>query len=469
MAKPLTMELLSSPLLSLDEIGSALTGLSVTVRISTSGVTHAPQCRQVGKRTPAEETMTARELRARGEVRPCRTCGGALVEELSRAQAEQFEKLVPILERRREQAREAELARREEERRTSRADAIDERASDIVNGWDRAIGKRRAFTGPAEPRVALVPCDDCDAEAAISFDPGSLEVSYACPSDPEHGFHALGDGLKPLALWPHSGANQWIALGLVAPVIAGDDDAWAATYGTRADDYRATLSAMEAFDRAHPPRLRLAPDVRCGDCGGPLVPSPERGMGRRRIEAHYTCDRRHEDGRFRHYEKRVVDGEIDWSLHRRLHEHPSWAAAAELEPDPEEVAAYTAELERKIALFDACAGAAKSVDNLVRMRARLVERFVFASKVRDEGALNAAGLTRYTPYAHRWAFSELARALLTSRVDVNAQFVTVATPFDEGTPLRRLLRTREIRGELADLRERQEELERELAHLEAES
>ncbi|TDD34701.1 hypothetical protein E1287_16070 [Actinomadura sp. KC06] len=298
MAKPLTMEVLLSTLLTLDEIGTALTQLIIRVRISRTGVTHAPQCRQVGKNTAPEEVTTVSELRSGGEFRPCRTCGGAVVEELSAVQAEQLAALSPVLERRLMQAGEQERVRLEEQERIRPADLIDERAGSIVNRWDWKIEEERRLAAryPAEHRTAVVACDDCDAEATVSFDPRSLEVSYVCPSDSEHGFARLGDGGRRLAAWVHCGANELVALGLVAPVLAGGDDAWATTYATRVEDYRTTVSAMEEFDRACPPRLRLAPDIRCGECGDPLSSWPGIPRSGARIEAHYSCDNRHEDG-----------------------------------------------------------------------------------------------------------------------------------------------------------------------------
>jgi hypothetical protein len=471
MAELLPMEVLCSTLVTLNELGAGLTGLTVTVRVSPTGVTHAPQCRQVGKNAAAEETMTIGELRAAGEFRPCRTCGGAVVEKLSGGPAEQLGALIPILKTRLEQIREAEREKRDERDRIRRADMIDERAGHIVHGWGWKIEveSRLADRYPADRRVAVIPCADCDAKATISFDPRSLEISYLCPSDSGHGFRRLDDDAEPLAVWRHDGENEFVALGLIAPVLAGEDDAWAMTYATRVDDYQATVSALVAFDRAHPPPLQLTPDIRCGDCGDPLSSWPGHSTGGQRIEARYSCDNRHEDGRYRRHEKSVVDEKIDWILHRRLRDHPSWATAAELEPDQEKVAAYADDLANKIAIFDARIGAAKSIDRLVKIRSRLVEGLDLVSRIREHGGLATADLTRYAAspvsYAPRWNFTNLARALLTKRIDVTRQAITVVTPFDDGTPLQRLLRSREIRAELAELRQRQSALERELADL----
>ena len=72
-----------------------------------------------------------------------------------------------------------------------------------------------------------------------------------------------------------------------------------------------------------------------------------------------------------------------------------------------------------------------------------------ANALREQGALAVAGLTSYRP--GRWfgatepAFTSLARALLTTRVGVREERITVFTPLDRGRPLHRALRAREIR------------------------
>ncbi|MFG1997601.1 hypothetical protein ACGFNU_00455 [Spirillospora sp. NPDC048911] len=468
MGKPLPMEILSSTLLTQDELGAALAGLNVTVRVGLTGVVHSPRCRQVGKKAEAEKNMTIGELRAIGDVRPCRTCGGAIVEKLSNDQTEQLEALVPILEARREQMREAEREKREEQDRIRRADMIDRRAHHIIHGWDWKIEEEKRTAGryPASRRIAVVPCTNCEAEAAISFDPRSLDVSYRCGADPEHGFVRLNE--DPLAVWRSNDENELVALGLVAPVLAGRDDAWTRTYATRVGDYKATVSALEAFDEEHPPPLRLAPDMRCGDCGGTLRLWPGITTNSQSIEAHYSCENRHADGKYRHHEQSSVDEWVDRILHRRLRDHPSWATAAELEPSREKIAAYLGDLTKRIEIFDAHIGAAKSVDQLVQIRSRLVEELELVREIHEQGGLAAAGLTTYAArasYVHVWTFTDFARAFLTKRIEVTDRSVNVVTPFEDGTPLQRLLRSREIRADLAELRQRQEELERELAAL----
>ncbi|GAA2607951.1 hypothetical protein SMC26_17620 [Actinomadura fulvescens] len=340
-----------------------------------------------------------------------------------------------------------------------------------MSGWDWKIEteKRLVDRYPAERRAASVTCADCGAEATISFDPQALDVSYGCPTDPEHGIRRLDGDEEPLEVWRHQAENELVALGLVAPVLAGQDDAWAMIYGTRAADYRSTVSALEAFDQTHPPRLRLTADIRCGDCGDSLRSRPEFITDGLRIEARYSCANRHGDGKYRRHEQRFVDEEIDWALHRKLREHPCWVTAAELGPDPGKVAAYVNDLSEKLAIFDAHIGAAKSVDPLVEIRSRLAAELDLVTRIRDHGASATADLTRYAAgaasYTSRWKFTDLARALLTERVDVANQTVKVVTPFDDGTELHRLMRSREIREELAELRRLQNALEQELAEL----
>lgn len=444
MAKPLPMEVCLSVLLTADELGPELAGVTVTVRTSTTGVTHAPQCRQVRKHAAAAETMTVGELRAAGDLRPCRTCGGAVLEELSVGQAEQLEALEPILAGRLERKREAELAERMERERIARADLIDERAGHIASGWKWKIEqeKRLAVRYPEEPRVATVACADCGADATITFDPRSLVVSYLCSSDPEHGFQRLDDDPEPLAVWLHQGENQWVALSLVAPVIAGEDNAWTTTYATRLNDYRSTQAALEEFNREHPLRLRLTPKFLCGDCGDSLRYWPGGTGYSPRIEAHYSCSNRHEDGKYRNHPKNVVDDKVDRILHHRLRDHPSWVVATELELDKVEVATYADDLVKKVEIIDTHAGAAKSIDSLVKTKAKLKEELDLVSKIRENGALATADLTRYASdyvsYMPSWTFTDLARALLTKRIEVTGRAITVVTHLDEDKQLRRL-------------------------------
>jgi hypothetical protein len=94
------------------------------------------------------------------------------------------------------------------------------------------------------------------------------------------------------------------------------------------------------------------------------------------------------------------------------------------------------------------------------------------SAIREQGALAVAGLTSYRPglwfSATESPFTTLARALLTTLVNVGENKITIFTPLDPGTPLYRTLRAREIRDELTELERRQRELAEELAELSAE-
>ena len=65
------------------------------------------------------------------------------------------------------------------------------------------------------------------------------------------------------------------------------------------------------------------------------------------------------------------------------------------------------------------------------------------------------------------AFTDLARALLTTRIQVTKATIAVSTPFDAGTLLYQTLRAGEIREERADLKRREQELTEELAQLSA--
>jgi hypothetical protein len=89
--------------------------------------------------------------------------------------------------------------------------------------------------------------------------------------------------------------------------------------------------------------------------------------------------------------------------------------------------------------------------------------------MREHGPFAVAALTRAHPaYWHipgEPDFTDLARALLTTRIEVGQETITVTTPFDAETPLYRTLRIREIRDELADIERRQHELADELARM----
>jgi hypothetical protein len=473
LAYPEAAQALCSPLLSDDEIGE-LAGLAITFRANQNGGAHAAGCRYISAKAADAETMTIAAFRAADPGRrPCRACGGGIMEPLSAEQREQVQALILVWQARLERERQDEEARFRLLAQVRRADVIDERARRIIDGWDWYLDREReAAAGfPDSVLSSAVTCPDCGAEAAVTFGPRTLRVLFTCPQDAGHGYLRLpGEDREPLAAWGRGG-REYVAIALVAQVLAGGDNTWSRVYGTRAEDYRATAGALAAFDAANPEPMRLAPDVRCGDCGNTMNVHAPVDLGRGdREEAIYDCGIRHEDGRYRHYNKDGVDTAIDRELVRLLRRHPSWAAAPEIAPSPAALAQYADYLTKKIAIYDTHIGAARDDPGLSRQRARLDDTLRQVTAIREQGALAVAGLTGHQ--AGRWylgvqgTFTDLARALLTARVEVSQSGITVFTPFDSGTPLYRTLRTREIREELADLQRRQQELTEELAGLE---
>jgi hypothetical protein len=146
------------------------------------------------------------------------------------------------------------------------------------------------------------------------------------------------------------------------------------------------------------------------------------------------------------------------------------AAGSEFEPTTEAIARYAEYLIAKIAVYDAHIGAARDHPGLRRQRADLRDTLQLVTTIQERGTPTAARLTYF--YPHSWyyreqsPFNNLARALLTTRVQISESAVTVSTRIDEGTELRRLLRIRELRAELADLQLRHQEIVTELASLE---
>jgi hypothetical protein len=187
------------------------------------------------------------------------------------------------------------------------------------------------------------------------------------------------------------------------------------------------------------------------------------------VPARYACDSRQADSHPRR-EKDDVDEVIDRRLLSLLRDHRSWATAAELEPTTEAIAGYAEYLAARMAVYDAHIGAARDNPALRRQRADLHDTLQLVTTIQQRGALAAARLTYF--YPHSWhdreesPFTELARALLTTRVEVSELVVTVSTPIDEGTELRRVLRVRELRTELNELETRHREVVEELASLE---
>ena len=469
-ARPDVVHVLSSPLLSDDEIGE-LAGLNITLRANQNGGTHAVGCRNLSSKAGDAETVTMAAYRAADPARhPCRECGGGIIT-LSAEQGEQLAALSVVWKSRLAQERENAAVQHRMQELTRRADLVDERARRVADGWDWYLEKERGAAAgyPTEPVSAPVTCRDCGAMAAITFEPRALRVSFTCSQDAGHGFLRLpGDEHEPLATWGRDG-REYVAIALVAPVLAGDDS-WSQVYGARADDYRATAEALAAFDAAHPEPMQLTPDVRCGDCGNTMSLYIRPGSGRGdRDEAGFSCGIRHEDGKYRNRKKEDVDAAIDRELLWLLRRHPSWATAAEIEPSPEALAGYAHYLTAKIAAYDEHIGAASKDPELSRQRAVLETALRQVNAMREQGPLAVAGLAG--SHSRRWYihsepdFTDLARALLTTRVEVSPATITVITPFDTGTQLCRTLRAREIREELADLQRRQHELAGELTEL----
>lgn len=464
--------MLSSPLLGSDEIGE-LASLTITFRTNQNGGTHTAGWRHVSVRAADAQTLTIAAFRTAGSGRrPCQACGGGILAPLSAEQRERIACLAPVLESRLKQERENAAARRRMQELIRRADVIDERALRIVDGWHWHLEREKdAAAGyPAGLVSADVTCPDCGAAAAITFEPRALRVCFTCPEDAGHGYVQLpGEDDEPLPTWCHGG-RCYVAIALVAPLLAGDDDTWNQVYGTRAADYRATADALAAFDAADREPMRLTPDIRCGECGNAMSSFTITGPGGGE-ESYYECGTRHPDGRFGRSKKDDVDAAIDWTLLRLLRQHPSWAAAPELEPSPAALAQYADYLAAKIEIYDAHIGAAGQDPDLSRQREELVNKMNTVNAIRERGALAVAGLTSDRPGL--WfsgtdqAFTPLARALLTTLVKVGENKITISTPLDAGTPLYRTLRAREIRDELTELEHRQRQLAEELAELDA--
>jgi hypothetical protein len=350
---------LSSPLLSDEEIGE-LANLTITFRANQNGGTHAAGCRHVSARAMDAETLTIAAFRTAGSGRrPCQACGGGILASLSAEQRERIAGLGPVLETRLQQKRENAAARRRMQELIRRADAIDERARRIVDGWHWYLEhEREAAAGyPVGVVSADVACPDCGATAAITFEPHALRVCFSCPEDAGHGYFRMrGEDDEPLPIWNHEELG-YVAIALVAPVLAGDDDTWRQVYGTRAADYRATADALAAFDAASHEPMRLAPDIRCGECGNAMNSLTITGPGGGK-ESYYECGTRHPDGRYGRSKKDDVDTAIDGTVLRLLQQHPSWAAVPQLEPSPATLAQYADYLAAKIKAYDTNVGAA---------------------------------------------------------------------------------------------------------------
>jgi hypothetical protein len=470
---PDIVQALTSRLLSLDELGE-LADLVIEFRANRNGGTHAENCRSLRTQATATQYRSIAEYRvAEPELRPCANCGGGSFT-LADDHVLSAESLVDLWKARLVEEREKAVAARLAEEEKNRADAVDKRAQEITWGWEWVLAKEmeRAADYSDQLISAAVPCGDCEASATITFAPRTLTVTFACPTNPIHGYKHIDGEDDPLRLWAH-GERDYVARALVAPTLAGSDPYWERAYGTRVADYRATTAALADFDAANPKPMELVPAIRCGECGSRMAPHPEYVLYEgRKIEASYSCDARHEDGRHRRRDRKDVDDTIDWLLVRTLSHHPSWAGTPKLEPAPELLAQYADYLAARAALYDEHIGSAAADAELARMRAELGDAITMVAAMRANGALRTAGVAgprEWGPWStiNPASFSDLARALLTERVEVTETTIDVATRFDEGTPLYRTLRAREIREELVAMRRREEELTAELAALEA--
>ncbi|HEX4833357.1 MAG TPA: hypothetical protein VH478_19935 [Trebonia sp.] len=93
------------------------------------------------------------------------------------------------------------------------------------------------------------------------------------------------------------------------------------------------------------------------------------------------------------------------------------------------------------AVYDEHVGAAGDDVRLSRIRSGLDDTLKVLTTIRERGALETSGLTRFYPIhwhdPDRSPFSDLGRALLTTRVEVTETAVTVRTRIDEDTELHR--------------------------------
>lgn len=473
MAHPDVIQALASRLLDLDDLGD-LGELVIEFRANRNGGTHAAGCGSLRAQAAELRSVTLAEYRAaEPELHPCTRCGGGFPE-ITDDQARRAADLVASWKARLAEEHEKITAARLAAEERQRADAIDERAHEILLGlgWLRAKEREAAAKYSDQAVSATAPCRVCGASATITFVPRSATVTFACPADAEHGYRRFDEENEPVPVWVRE-EGDYIARGLVAPVLAGDDGSWERTYGTRAVDYQATAAALAAFDAANPEPMRLVPNVRCGFCGERMTPHPavDRSYAPR-IEARYVCQADHDDHRTRQRARHDVDETIDRLLVRALSQHPSWAGAPELEPSPELLARYAEFLAARAAVYDEHIGAASADGWLSKIRAELGEAIALVAAMREKGALRAANVAEpreWGPWSAIYVspFSDLARALLTERIEITEKTITVITPFDDGTPLHRTLRMREICEELASMKQREQELTTELAELDA--
>ncbi|MFD0883023.1 hypothetical protein ACFQ08_00365 [Streptosporangium algeriense] len=468
-----TAEILLSPLLTLDELGP-FREACVTYSVRQNGRSHSPSCRQQGKDRGESMTTTLAEFRARRyHERACRTCGGADLPELTSHERTEIGKLVDLLPDREEAVRRRQAAERAYAARVRAAEAIDERADRILNGWGSLADERRRAEGrPAGVLTAVTACSqypDCDAEAELSFDQRTLEVGFRCPVDPAHGRFLREDG-KTRELWRFDSHIRYDALALIVTAIADGDDSWAEVYGTRAHDHRKVIAELRAFDETNPQPMELGVNVLCGLCG--RVMDVWDGDAKYELPPAYSCDRRHADGRYHHADKAEVDTMIDYTLLPQLHGRFQWVLSPELAPDPASLVSYADHLQAKINTYDTHIGAAKADGSLKHQRERLTTRLALVRAIQEQGVFTVARLDALvrdpwtaTSQHRRGMFTDLGRALLVERVVCHRDDIEVFTRFDEDTALYRRLRAEDLREQIAAARSQLRRLEEELARL----
>ncbi|GLW06004.1 hypothetical protein Misp01_11340 [Microtetraspora sp. NBRC 13810] len=136
-------EILFSPLFTLDELGP-LGQIAITCSVKEKGCSHSPSCRQRGKHAAEPTTTSLKEFREhRHHERVCRTCGGADLPALSPEEIASVEKLASLLPPRLEAAQRRAEAERVVVARVRAADALDERARAILDGWEWRLAEER--------------------------------------------------------------------------------------------------------------------------------------------------------------------------------------------------------------------------------------------------------------------------------------------------------------------------------------
>ncbi|MER6826894.1 hypothetical protein ABT352_12985 [Streptosporangium sp. NPDC000563] len=467
-------EILFSPLLTLDELGP-LGQIAITYSVKENGCSHSPSCRQRGKHAAEPTTTSLKEFRGhRHHERVCRTCGGADLPALKPEEIASVEELVLLLPPRLEAAQRRAEAERVVVARVSAADALDERARAILDGWEWRLAeeRQRAERRSADVLSAVTRCSEdrtCTAEADVSFDPRTLKVDFRCRINPMHGRMAWDD--ETYEVWKQWNEVEYDTLALIASLIAEDDSCWSEVYGTRADDWRAVTAALRAFDEANPQPMDLSLNVRCGLCGRRMALHERES--RADVPSVYACEHRHTDGRFHHEEKTDVHRVVDRVLLDTLNGRFFWVTAPELAPAPAALVAYADHLTAKIATYDAHIGAAKADAALSRQRTDLVARLEQVGMIKEHGVFAVAGLDALVREPWRGGSSrddgvltDLGRSLLVDRVACHRDGIEVFTHLDEGTALYRRLYAEDLRKEIRVARSRLQMLEDELTELE---